>query len=395
MTVVGILVNLLMIAFVASLAWRKLATSDSVIFWSAAVLRLVAGISLGLLYKYYYDGAGDTFTLFSYALEFDVVDDALLMYEPRSFFFVYIITLVNIITANNYWITSLWFSIFSFICSYRLVSKLDEVFPSLTTASRVALLFVPSVVFWNSGIIKESLAFGSVAILALYFLAFMRDEKITWRSVVEIILSLIVLLNLKYYWAGVLLPSMITALIIKKIGLKKFVVGWYLLVFVLLCVVVSFTHPNFNLDRFLSVIVENHNIYVDGDLIRYYDLTPTWISVLINSPLALFSGLFRPMIFEVSSVPGILAGLENLVILALFIWRIRSIRLPSHENRLIVFAVLTYAVVLCIFLALSTPNLGTLSRYRVGFLPFFVLLILANHPILNFIYGKSSNHIRS
>ncbi len=67
--------------------------------------------------------------------------------------------------------------------------------------------------------------------------------------------------------------------------------------------------------------------------------------------------------------------------LALVIWKLRHIHMPANGNRLIVMAALVFICVLCIFLALSTPNLGTLSRYRVGFLPFFVLLTLADHPV--------------
>jgi len=393
MTIVAILVNLLMIAFIAGVAWRKLAKSDSLVYWSAAAFHLAAGIALGLFYLLYYDGAGDTFYLFNRATESRNLEFT--MDESRSAFFIYIISFINIITINNYWVTSLWFSIFSFICAYRLVTELDEVFPSLRIASRIALLFVPSVVFWSSGIVKESLAFGAVAILSTYFLSFMKNKKISWKAIIAIIVSLFILLNLKYYVAAVLLPTMITAIIIKKIDPKKFVVGWYLLAFVLLCVGVSFTHPNFYLSRFLSVIVDNYNIYDHGELIRYHDLSPTWTSILINSPLALFSGLFRPLVFEVHSVPAFIAALENLVILVLFTWKIKFFRTPRPENRLIVFAVVLYTVILCIFLALSTPNMGTLSRYRVGFLSFFILLILADHPILKFINGKSSNHIRS
>jgi hypothetical protein len=37
---------------------------------------------------------------------------------------------------------------------------------------------------------------------------------------------------------------------------------------------------------------------------------------------------------------------------------------------------LVYVVVLVSFLALSTPNFGTLSRYRIGALPALVILCL-------------------
>lgn len=392
------LFNLAVIALIARMVWRKLAVADSLVYWSALILRLSAGIAVGLVYKYYYNGIGDTFALFNEAVLLSKSDAAMVTSEPRSLFFIHIVRIVNFVTGSNYWLTSLWFSLFSFICSYRLVVKLDELFPPLRTASRAALLFLPSVVFWSSGIIKESLAFGAVEIFALYFLTIMHDEKLDLKFFVEIVLAFTLLLYLKYYWAAVLIPSLVSAIRIKKMAPKKFAAGWFVLTFLVLCLAISLLHPNFYLSRFLSVIVENHNAYVhlsNGNLIHYYNLSPDWTSIIINSPWALVSGLFRPFIFEVSSVTGIIAAVENLLVLILFVWKIKNIRMPSRENRLIIFAVLTYIVVLCIFLALSTPNLGTLSRYRVGFLSFFVLLILADHPILNLINGKPSNHIRS
>lgn len=397
MTVVAILVNVLMIALIAFVAWRKTGTSDSQVFWSAAAARLGAGICVGLFYLYYYKGEGDTFTLFNSAVDF-AGSDAIMISEPRSLFLIYILSLVNKITLNNYWVTSMWFSLFSFICSYRLFSKVVQLYPSARIASVISLLFLPSVVFWSSGVMKETVAFGAVAILSMYFVLYLNDRKPDWKGFIEIILALFLLLSLKYYWAAVLLPSMATAIIVKKINPSKYLVGWYISVFLLLSIAASFTHPNFHPDRFLQVLVENHDIYVlrqPHNLIEYNYLSPTWISLLQNSPLALWSGLFRPTVFEINSFPEALAAIENLVILLLFAWKLTMIKRPKPGNRLVVLTVIVFSLVLCIFLALSTPNLGTLSRYRVGFLSFFVLLILADHPILKFIHGKSSNHIRS
>jgi hypothetical protein len=145
--------------------------------------------------------------------------------------------------------------------------------------------------------------------------------------------------------------------------------------------VASLTHPNFHLDRLLTVIVENNQLY-KGDIIQYHNLSPDWPSMLINSPLALWSGLFRPISFWGSaSADTMAASVENLLLLVLVVWKLKTLRMPMTENRVVVFTTLMYILVLCIFLALSTPNLGTLSRYRVGFLPFFVFVILVNHPL--------------
>ncbi len=43
-------------------------------------------------------------------------------------------------------------------------------------------------------------------------------------------------------------------------------------------------------------------------------------------------------------------------------------------------ALLLYTVLLATLLALSSPNFGTLLRYKVGFLPFLAYLLLI-HPL--------------
>jgi hypothetical protein len=96
----------------------------------------------------------------------------------------------------------------------------------------------------------------------------------------------------------------------------------------------------------------------------------------MNLPLAMIFGLFRPVVFESANIMQLLVGLENTVVLVLFLmalWKSRkSIRVPGHHA----LAALIYVISLDVFLAFSTPNFGTLSRYKVGFWPFFVLFVL-------------------
>jgi hypothetical protein len=402
-----IVVNLVGISLLSRWEWKRSAVSDSFAYWMGLALRLLGGLSIGLLYKYYYLMSGDTFVFFDDAskltdlfysnpsayLEFVITGDSPVVIkttEPRSMFFVGILSIVNLLTNNNYWLSSLWFSFFSFWCSYRLVVKLDSLFPAAREASRIALLFVPSVVFWSSGIIKESIALGAMMILVVHFLSLIRGQRLKWLAYLEIVFSTYLLLSLKYYWGAVLIPSIVSSLIVHWVAVRKQQSAWviftaWILVFIVVCVVASFTHPNFYVERFLHVIVENNHEFVSisrpGNLIEYNNLSADWGSIIINSPWALLSGLFRPMIFEGGSVTGMLAAIENLFLLGLVVWKLRSIRIPSEENRLIVMSAVVYVVVVCIFLALSTPNFGTLSRYRVGFMPFFVLLILKGHPV--------------
>ena len=56
--------------------------------------------------------------------------------------------------------------------------------------------------------------------------------------------------------------------------------------------------------------------------------------------------------------------------------------------RLLIATVLLFAVVLATFLALSTPNFGTLSRYRVGFLSPLVTVLLFSNPFIASLLGR-------
>jgi hypothetical protein len=177
----------------------------------------------------------------------------------------------------------------------------------------------------------------------------------------------------------------------------------WLIVLVVPVVAISFLHPNFYPEQFLYIIASSNQAFLElsdsGDVIHYFNLQPTVTSLLINAPWALFSGLFRPFVWEGDTVFQFFVGVENAFILLLTIATLfRSGRIVQSPNRLLVFSIVSYSAMLCIFLALSTPNFGTLARYKVGVMPFFLLVILIDNPILSRIssfYQRSiSNLVR-
>ncbi|HEU5148185.1 MAG TPA: hypothetical protein VFT90_15780, partial [Chryseosolibacter sp.] len=152
-------------------------------------------------------------------------------------------------------------------------------------------------------------------------------------------------------------------------------------------VLVTLLHPNFNIDRLLTVIVSNNSIYNDlseaNEYVEFNNLTPTPVSILIHSPWALFSGLFRPLPWETSSFVQVIQGIENSALLLLSVaalWRVG--RYSSSQHRLLMLALITFVAGTCIFITLSAPNFGTLSRYRVGYISFYALLILSANPLI-------------
>jgi hypothetical protein len=316
--------------------------------------------------------------------------------HDRSFLFVKIVSLLNLVSGNNYWVTASYFSLVSFFSSWFLFIQLRRFAPDSTRAAALAIFLFPSILFWSSGLLKETLAMAAVYYLTAVLIQLLCGAKVRLMHWALVFLSLWIGWSTKYYWMGIFVAAWLSSLFVflltrnTKISQRKSVLGW-LGVFLLLAAAASFAHPNFHLERVMEVIVSNHDLSAlqskGNNYIHYYDLLPTVASMAVNSPWALFSALFRPLPFEATGLPSVLASLENLIILVLAVSYLASARKksPSFAIPLIVFS-----VVLCVFLALSTPNFGTLSRYRVGFLPFLIFVFSLRNPLLNYLTRRIS-----
>lgn len=416
-------INIGFIFFIAFRIWKADHTPIRLFFWPAVLLKLIAGVCLGLIYKFYYY-SGDTLLYFHDAakladlarldlrlyIEFLWSGDEsfmiwkdLSLLQSRALYMVKITSLINLLSHDNYWITTLYFSFASFLGAWFLVRAIIRFDPDISIPAVVSFLFFPSVVFWSSGLIKESLAMAALFFLSMIYLKILlREMPRPWQWILSL-LAFWILWNLKYYYLAVFLPVSASSLAVSFIfssGLKsqpwifKLLTG--LAIFFIPLFVVSIIHPNFYPERFLEVIVSNnlefHAISNPEDLVYYYALEPTWKSVVINAPWALFSGFFRPFLWEAGTWFQVAIAVENTILMLLLISSLANLRrLIQSPNRIVFVSLVVYTMSLCVFLALSTPNFGTLSRYRVGFLPFLLLLISIENPLLGWISHKDHN----
>jgi hypothetical protein len=251
----------------------------------------------------------------------------------------------------------------------------------------IPTLFFPSIVFWTSGVIKESIAIGALAgVIALLTNTYYK-KKISWATLISILVGLFILASLKYYYAAVLIVTALT-LFLTRVLLPNGSKIWkeamlMLLIFISFLGIASLSHINFWPSRFLGVIVENYNQFQvkspSENLITYQNLEPTILSFIINSPKALFTGLFYPVWSTSLNLVKILSVLENWLVVLLFIYSLKKLRLPKEvDTRLLVGAMVLFAVVTAIFISYSTPNIGTLVRYKVGYHFVFIILLLGN-----------------
>lgn len=405
-------VNCIFLVVMAGWIWKRDTSPLHKFYWPALIAKCMAGVSLGIIYSTYYD-TSDTFTFFQLAAEqADLARNDMGSYlnflfsaqegyflgEHRTIFYTKITSVLALLTGNNYWITSVYFSLISFFAAWYVSHTVARIFPEYKAAACIAFLFFPSVVFWSSGIIKESLAMAALFFLTALFLKLWVKERIPILSILLAVICGIIVFNLKYYYLAVFIPVTVSSLIAQriseKIGIESKGKQILLLTGVLSFgfLAITFLHPNFSPSRILEVVVFSNNVFMDvctpDDVIHFYKLEPTWASILINAPWAFISGLFRPFVWEANTIFKFITGVENLMLLILTIFAIPYLKSIVHSpHRLLILAVILYCAVLSIFLALSTPNFGTLARYGAGYLP-FVALIVFRQPAVAKAFSK-------
>ncbi len=404
MNAVVIILNAILFGLLVWYLCQKLRPSSFALFASALFVRLAAAIVLGILYRNYYS-AGDTWSFFNDAvrvsrfigqdflsfLHFLWDEDAVpqltsqLGSADRSLVLVKILTPFVILTDANYWLVAIWFGLISFVAAWWLFATIDKCFPNQAFAAGISILFFPSVVFWSSGLVKENLALAGLYIVLATVLRWFNANKPRVLEWAVAAFCFYAAWRLKYYWAalfGVVLLTTVGTLWFAKKTKVRFGITW-IFIFITLTLLTTLLHPNFYLHRILSVIVENNQQFTAlsaaGESIHFPDLRASWQSMILNTPNALFSGLFRPFVWEAHGLTAVAAAIENSILLILVLTSFTSFK---KNNAQFWIPLLVYSVVLCVFLALSSPNFGTLSRYRVGFLPFFVFLVTAQHPWL-------------
>jgi hypothetical protein len=98
-------------------------------------------------------------------------------------------------------------------------------------------------------------------------------------------------------------------------------------------------------------------------------------SMVKFAPLGAFTALFRPLPGEVLNPLGLLAGLENLVLLALLLRAIKRVRWRDIRQPPILWASTLILVWSVVYGFASTQNLGTAVRWKLQVLPLLVALL--------------------
>ena len=377
----------------------------------AFLFKTAAGILLGVVYRLHYHGEGDAIGYFNYG---NAVYSVFLSH-PADYF--RILLGINTNTAyyhENYFIRwPFWFNekfefffndsrtiirlnsffrIFSFgvynvhvvffsFLSFAGLSGLYRFFSQCIRSQHkifyAAVFMLPSVAFWGSGVIKESLVFFTLG-FTLY-LAQKKSKQMSILSFILLILFCFLLALVKFYYLIALLPAFAVLL---WCGNRKNIFIKFILVhtvFVLLLYSTKYIFPDYDAAVVISFKQNNFINFAEkmnaGSLIHTEKLEPYWSDIILHSPKAFLTTLITPLELSAEKNFVALASLETLFILFLIVIVTIFFQRPEKDSYPYMLFALSFVIITFVLIGLTTPVAGTLVRYKVISLPFLMFVI--------------------
>lgn len=251
----------------------------------------------------------------------------------------------------------------------------------------LAMMLIPSVVFWSSGVVKESFAVTGIGLLTLWIARVAHQSVFASPHLFVIGLPLVGLI--KPY---LLFPFALAAgawLLLKRSKSSSaafkplYVIGTSVGVFAVLAGLSS-AFPDFSPAKFGESVSTQQELWTQTGGGSNFSLgntqATTFSGQMLFAPVALLTVLARPFIFEVRNFTMLIAALETTVLLVWLVQLFRKNTLAQVIAAIQRTPPLAYCFVFTmvsgVAIGLATANFGSLSRYRIPMMPFYVLLVL-------------------
>ncbi|MEY3450764.1 MAG: hypothetical protein RL711_589 [Bacteroidota bacterium] len=422
-TIIIYTIHLLCFSWISWVLFKQFRSEPlSKLYYPTLVLKVVAGIALGMLYKFHY-GYGDTLGFDKDTIEivshiksypsdfFRILFLSQCKYNfhihefyPRfsaTYLLLKICAVFYLITNNSYWLTGMYLSLFSFIGMFSLANVMVKLFPKTHWEAAIAFLSFPAVIFWSTGLMKESIVEGCMGFVVAMILGRFRGlVYLKWLHYALMLVLLYWLFKIKFYYFIVLIPVLLMGIAWAKTPTWKWYVklGLMCLFLFLGSLIVSKLHIHLDPQKVSGVIVVNHNdnygfcfdSFSGGSMdakgiIMYDHLHNSAGNLLVNLPNAWFSSMFRPLPFDASNALQLIFAMLNLGMLVLALLCVQKALIEKKIWRIEAVMCVAYFSVLGVCMAFASPNMGTLARYKVGYLPFLIYLLLVYSRALQLI----------
>ncbi|UPT66402.1 MAG: hypothetical protein M0D57_18345 [Sphingobacteriales bacterium JAD_PAG50586_3] len=289
---------------------------------------------------------------------------------------------------------SLIIAYFSYLGNFKLYQVFCYNFPGIYKKLAIPLLFIPSAVFWGSGILKDTFTFSAIGWYTYgFYMAFIRRENMR-KNIITIIIASWLILSIKSYIFIALLPGSLIWLNFERLrSIKSTFIRTLAMpivfgivggggVFIMSQLGSSLGDRYSSVDKALqTAVVTQQDLKrseYQGASFDIGNFDPTIGGVVSKMPVAIVAGLFRPFIWEARNPVMLISGLENLIFLGLTIRLLLATGFGFFtrigKSPLLIFS-LIFSLFFAFAVGLTTSNFGSLVRYKIPCEPFYLGLL--------------------
>ncbi|MEQ9405265.1 MAG: hypothetical protein RIM99_16880 [Cyclobacteriaceae bacterium] len=387
-------------------------------FIPVLLVKMFGAIAVGLIYHFYYDG-GDTFNFFEgseyvhrallekplvglkllfsgselEAQTFEFARNIRYRTEPSAFLIVKIAGIIDLFTFHTYSATALFFAVFSFSGQWALYRTYTRLFGRTDIYLTLIILLVPSMIFWGSGLLKDTITIGALGwtVHFLYKIFYFREFNL--KNFILLLLFGYITLLVKAYIIIILLGTIaiwlysINVQLIKdrliRYSLGPIMILLYALMMYYATAVLTAGDLRYSLDGIAErARINAYDIYYRASAegaSSYYlgQLDGTFTGMLSLFPAAVNVSLFRPYFWEANNVLMLISSFESFLILVatilILLFRFKNFFrvLGNPHFRFCIFFSISFAF----GVGVSTYNFGSLVRYKIPLLPFYLLAL--------------------
>ena len=388
-------------------------------FIPALTLKFVGAIALGLIYQFYY-GGGDTFNYYYHSkiihAAFDhsfstgwklLLDDGsgnspdtapyvAQMYwhqaGSKEYFLSRIVAFLGLFCFNSYTVISLFFATISFSGIWALYITFAKIRPHVYKQLALAVFYVPSMFFWGSGILKDTICVGALGwfFYALYRGGIQRQSLL--RCILIGLVAAYLLLAIKAYILLCFLPAALlwvfneTNARIKNSTLRLVARPLFLVLGGAMAVYAATNLTKGDNEYDVDKIGERSKITSDylyrtsleqnGSGYHLGELDGSIGSMVKLAPQAIGTTLFRPFIWETRNPVMLLSALEAgffLFFTLRIFWRTGVIRtLGIIGKNPVLLLCFVFSLAFSAAVGITSSNFGTLVRYKIPMIPFYL-----------------------
>lgn len=316
--------------------------------------------------------------------------------SESNFFVTRLVTILAFFSFNSYFVINLFFSMMSFSGIWKLYRFFYEQYPHLHKQLAVAILYLPTFVFWSSGILKDPLCTGLLGWLSYSVYNLLYKKEAIVKNILIALFCAYIIGVIKSYILISYLPLFILYLVLSNISQIKrtfFRVVAFVGLFVFVILGFFFVSDklqeelgNLAIDKLAETIKVQQTSFIDmsdkaeSSFSLGVEFDGTNQSLLRMAPAAIVATLFRPFLWESKKLSTLLSSLESLALMiftAFVFLRAGPLVFVSSifRNPMIMFCFF-FSVLFALFVGAITLNFGTLVRYKIPCMPFYIIALV-------------------